>query len=403
MANVFTDQIGTVVSGVQPGSPMLYGNANYVWNTGTLAWVVETQPSGGGGSGSNAAAGLTSSAVPASADYQGWNSGGNLVGTSLTNPLPIQPGTGVTFPVSGTVSVGNFPATQTVAGTVTVGNASIPVTQSGTWTVQQGTPPWSVSQSGVWSTGRTWTLASGTDSVTVSGTVAISGTVPVTGSLTTTPSNVPSPVYLADTEHQYDDNGYLIVSINTEAADVATNSNQLQEIALLKANAANTNVTVLNPTSSVSVSNFPATQNVAVQGTVPVTGSLITTPSTIPSPTYLADTETQYNDSGYTIVSVDTDSSDIATLSQQLVISQLLAAGNNNTGVTVLNPTSTVTVANQPQGFAVETAGNLQKISDTLEAILLQLRVNAVLLSQLSQPNTDSYEQIATDITLTLQ
>lgn len=38
-------------------------------------------------------------------------------------------------------------------------------TQSGTWTVQQGTPPWSVSQSGTWSTGRTWTLSSGTDSV----------------------------------------------------------------------------------------------------------------------------------------------------------------------------------------------------------------------------------------------
>lgn len=37
--------------------------------------------------------------------------------------------------------------------------------QSGSWTVQQGSAPWSVSQSGTWTTGRTWTLASGTDSV----------------------------------------------------------------------------------------------------------------------------------------------------------------------------------------------------------------------------------------------
>jgi hypothetical protein len=31
----------------------------------------------------------TGSAVPASADYIGWNSGGNLVGVSATNPLPV--------------------------------------------------------------------------------------------------------------------------------------------------------------------------------------------------------------------------------------------------------------------------------------------------------------------------
>lgn len=43
---------------------------------------------------------------------------------------------------------------------------SVNAVQSGTWTVQQGSPPWSVSQSGTWTTGRTWTLGSGTDSVT---------------------------------------------------------------------------------------------------------------------------------------------------------------------------------------------------------------------------------------------
>ena len=40
-------------------------------------------------SGGNAAAGLTGSAVPTSADYIGFNSGGLLVGVSAANPLPI--------------------------------------------------------------------------------------------------------------------------------------------------------------------------------------------------------------------------------------------------------------------------------------------------------------------------
>lgn len=44
--------------------------------------------SAGGGSGSNAAASATGAAVPASADYTGFNSGGNLVGVSAANPLP---------------------------------------------------------------------------------------------------------------------------------------------------------------------------------------------------------------------------------------------------------------------------------------------------------------------------
>src|SRR5437868_5559247 len=41
------------------------------------------------GSGSNPAAGATAAAVPADADYVGFNSGGNLVGVSSSNPLPV--------------------------------------------------------------------------------------------------------------------------------------------------------------------------------------------------------------------------------------------------------------------------------------------------------------------------
>jgi hypothetical protein len=45
-----------------------------------------------GGSSGNAAAGTTGAAVPASADYIGYNSGGNLVGVSSANPLPVDIG-----------------------------------------------------------------------------------------------------------------------------------------------------------------------------------------------------------------------------------------------------------------------------------------------------------------------
>jgi hypothetical protein len=69
----------------------------------------------GGGGGGNSAAGPTGAAVPTDADYIGFNSGGNLVGVSSSNPLPVSVGNfPATQPVSGSVSVSNFPATQNV-------------------------------------------------------------------------------------------------------------------------------------------------------------------------------------------------------------------------------------------------------------------------------------------------
>lgn len=92
----------------------------------------------GQSSGSNPAAGTTGAAVPGDADYTGYNSGGNLVGVSTSNPLPVsQQGTAT---VSGSVSVSNLPATQPVSGSVSVTN--LPGTQaiSGTVTSNQGAP-----------------------------------------------------------------------------------------------------------------------------------------------------------------------------------------------------------------------------------------------------------------------
>jgi hypothetical protein len=116
----------------------------------------------GGGSGGNAAASATGSAVPADADYIGFNSGGNLVGVSASNPLPITGSisasnpsvgtTGTTAPTSATeigyISGGNLVGvSSTNSLPVTVENSSIAVTGtfyqttqpvSGTITANQG-------------------------------------------------------------------------------------------------------------------------------------------------------------------------------------------------------------------------------------------------------------------------
>lgn len=112
--------------------------------------------------------------------------------TQGTSPWVVS-GTVAVSGVSGTVAVTQSTSPWVVSGTVTsnqgtspwVVNGTVAATQSGTWTVQQGSAPWSVSQSGTWTvqaaqsgswtvaatqsgtwtTGRTWTLASGTDSV----------------------------------------------------------------------------------------------------------------------------------------------------------------------------------------------------------------------------------------------
>lgn len=98
--------------------------------------------------GGNAAAGPTGDPVPASASYTGYNSGGNLVGVSTSNPLPVAQQGSVA--VTGTF----FQATQPVSGSL-----------GRTWTLSSGTDSIASVQSGAWTMGRTWTLSSGTDSI----------------------------------------------------------------------------------------------------------------------------------------------------------------------------------------------------------------------------------------------
>jgi hypothetical protein len=95
----------------------------------------------GGGSGSNAAAGPTGSAVPTSADYIGFNVGGNLVGVSAGNPLPITGSISATNPSVGTTGA-TAPTSATEIGFISSGNLvgvstsnPIPVAQQGTVTI----------------------------------------------------------------------------------------------------------------------------------------------------------------------------------------------------------------------------------------------------------------------------
>jgi hypothetical protein len=198
-ATSLVDALGIAITaltgGATPQSGMLMGGSD-----GTHLRAFSTDSSGnlnvniisGGGGGGNAAAGLTGSTVPTSADYVGYNSGGNLIGVSTANALPVaQQGsvavTGTfwqtTQPVSGTVSISGtlsdnitqFGGNAIVTGTgasgvgiprVTVSNDSnILATQSGTWTVQPG----NTANTTAW-------LVTGTG-----------GTFPVTGTVTTTP------------------------------------------------------------------------------------------------------------------------------------------------------------------------------------------------------------------------
>jgi len=96
--------------------------------------------------------------LPAVAPLGGSGPGGTVTANQGTAGVSAWP-----------VSVSNFPATQPISGTV------------------------AATQSGSWSTGRTWVLASGTDSVTavISGSVTVTGTVAVSGTVAVTQSTSP--------------------------------------------------------------------------------------------------------------------------------------------------------------------------------------------------------------------
>lgn len=131
------------VDQVHPNLPLLYDetlgtwhpqlgvqgiakSANYVWDTGTLAWVVMTQPSGGGGGGGGGAVTVADGAdvaLGSTADAAVTSNATGTISAKLRGLVAILSNVwdnvGSTLKVSGTVSVGN---TVTVGGTVSVDN-----------------------------------------------------------------------------------------------------------------------------------------------------------------------------------------------------------------------------------------------------------------------------------------
>jgi hypothetical protein len=246
----------------------------------------------------------TLSYIPANADASGnlnvsssGGGGGAVTVTSGNVTVNQSNAANLQATVTGSVNVGNFPATQPVSGSVSVSN--FPATQPVSGTV-------AATQSGTWTTDRTWSLASGTDSVTatISGTPSVSvsnfpATQAVSGSVSV--SNFPATQPVSGTVAATQSGTWNIGSITTLPAI----------------------------TGSVSVSNFPATQ--AVSGTVAVSSSAL------------------------------------------------------------------------PTNAAQEYAGQLQRVADFLELLLIEHRVTNVLLSNLSQPRSDNPELIRSDLINSLQ
>ncbi len=171
-------------------------------------------PTGSGGGGGGGAGGTVAQGSPAS-PASAWPVSETVAGSvvSSSNPVPISFGSGVTLPGFGSPPTVNIGAAPTVSVTGTfwqstqpVSLASLPALSAGSnviGAVTQSAGPWSVTwsgqavavsslpslpagpntigsvtQSGTWSTGRTWTLGSGTNSVALGGTLPAFASTP---------------------------------------------------------------------------------------------------------------------------------------------------------------------------------------------------------------------------------
>lgn len=193
-----TDSVNAVQSGtwtVQQGTPPWSVSQSGSWDirniTGTVSLPTNAAQETGGNlddidantDALNLAQGSTTSGQNGPLIQAATTTAAPTYTTAKTNPLSTSTAGGLRSDIT------QFGDTNLSTGTgaggagiprVTVSNDSnILATQSGTWTVQQGTPPWSVSQSGTWTTGRTWTLSASTDSINVSqfgGSAIVTGT-----------------------------------------------------------------------------------------------------------------------------------------------------------------------------------------------------------------------------------
>jgi hypothetical protein len=290
----------------------------------------------------NPAAGATGAAVPASADYTGYNSGGNLVGVSTANPLPVAQ--------QGTV---------TVSGTVTTtppANASTNVAQFGGTNVVTGT--------GVGGAGIPRVTVSSDSVVGISGTVTVAGTVtadtelPAAAALTDTNANPTTPMIGSATLAWDATNsvwrrvqvtaatGKLLVDGSTVTQPVSGTVTANQGGAPWSQNLTQVAGAAVSLGAKTSANSIPvvlasdeATLPVSIAGTVTVTGGLTDTQlraSPVPvtgslsiaastSPSKIENNLDQYNDNQSLYVALDPES-DPPTGSQQEQQRSLLAS-----------------------------------------------------------------------------
>lgn len=199
---------------------------NYVWDTGSLAWVKMTQPIGGGGGGAVTVA-----------------DGANVVEGTTTDAA-------VTTDVVGTLSAKLRGLVKILGSVWDSANGRLKVDGS------------AVTQPVSGSLGRTWALTAGVD------TVGIAGTVPVSGPLTdaqlrANPVSVTGTFYQATQPVSFTWAG--LTDAQLRASAVAVSGTFWQAI---------------QPVSgTVGVNNFPATQ--VVSGTVTVSGTTATADSAV--------------------------------------------------------------------------------------------------------------------------
>ncbi len=156
-----------------------------------------------------------------------WPASQNINGSvSVTGEVEVKNDAGNPLPVSGTVAVSNFPATQPISGSVSVSN--FPATQpvSGTLTVNQGTSPWVTSVSNF---PTTQSVTQGTSPWVVSGTVNVSSNNITSFPATSTDAfgrlRISEPFTMFDSSHRYSDNNLWATSVANGGAAVF-NANQ---------------------------------------------------------------------------------------------------------------------------------------------------------------------------------
>lgn len=148
------------------------------------------------------------------------------------------------------------------------------------------------------------------------------------------------------------------------------------------------------------------------QSAIPITGAITgTVAATLPAtPAAVLVDSDQFDDQGYPYVNPNVPGADIATgdrQDQQLAVLKLLLATPGALGAiqSIVAPVTVASVGQIPlaANAAVEVAGNLQKVADTMELMLTELRVISMAITQLQQPVSDGAEMLREDFNLPLQ